>query len=122
MKPKWTAPFASTVSSLLAIVCPLCIPAFGAFLASVGLGFALNVQFLRSLLVALLLVAIVSLALSTKGHGRRWVLGVGILGAALIYAWRYVWFSQILMGTGAAILIGISIINLRLKARCKQCP
>lgn len=122
MKTKWTAPFASLFSSLLAIVCPLCIPALGAFLASMGLGFALNVKFLQSLLVVLLLVAVGSLSWSAKGHRQWWIVVVGIFGAVVIYAGRYVWFSQILMGIGAVILIGISIVNLRLKASCKRCP
>ena len=121
MKTKWTASFASLFSSLLAIVCPLCIPALGAFLASVGLGFALNVQFLQSLLVVLLLLAVGSLFWSANGHKQWWIVALGILGAALIYAGRYVWFSQMLMGIGAVILIGISIVNIRLKASCKRC-
>ena len=122
IKTKWTAPFASLFSSVVAIVCPLCIPAAGAFLASVGLGFALNVRFLQSLLVVLLLLAVGSLAWSTKGHRQRWVLIAGILGAVLIYVGRYIWLNQILMGSGAILLIGISLINLRLKMSCKRCP
>jgi len=121
MKFKWTAPFASLFSSFLAIICPLCIPAFGAFLASVGLGFALNVQFLQSTLIVLLVLAVGSLAWSAMGHKKWWVLIVGIFGTVLIYMGRYIWFSQTLVGIGAVLLIGISVINLRLKVRCKQC-
>ena len=122
MKAKWTAPLASLFSSVVAIVCPLCISAAGAFLASVGLGFALNVRFLQSLLVLLLFLAVGSLAWSASRHKHWWVLAVGFFGAALIYAGRYVWFSPILMASGAVLLIGISVINLRLKAGCNQCP
>ena len=121
MKSKWTASIASFFSSLLAIVCPLCIPALGAFLASVGLGFAINVWFLQSLLILLLFLAIGSLIWSAKGHKQWWIVCLGMLGAALIYVGRYIWFSQILMVAGALILIGISLINIWLKARCNQC-
>jgi hypothetical protein len=122
MKTKWTAPFASLFSSAVAVICPLCIPALGAFLASVGLGFALNVRFLQSLLVVLLLLAVGSLAWAVKGHRQWWILIAGILGAVLIYVGRYIWFSQILMGSGAILLIGMSLVNLRLKVNCKRCP
>ncbi|PIQ86114.1 MAG: hypothetical protein COV74_06020 [Candidatus Omnitrophica bacterium CG11_big_fil_rev_8_21_14_0_20_45_26] len=122
MKAKWTVPFASLLSSILAVMCPLCIPALGAFLASVGLGFALNVQFLQSLLIVLLILAVGSLAWSVYRHKQWRVLIAGCLGAVLIYIGRYVWFSQILMGSGAFLLIGVSVVNLRLKANCKQCP
>jgi len=46
-KPKWVGQIASVLSALVAIICPLCIPALGAFLASVGLGFAVSVTFLQ---------------------------------------------------------------------------
>jgi len=121
MKTKWTAPLVSIFSSIVSIVCPLCIPSVGAFLASVGLGFALNVRFLQSLLILLLISAVGSLAWSSSRHKCWWVLVAGFLGAALIYAGRYVWFSQILMGSGAFLLVGVSVINLRLKAGCQQC-
>lgn len=122
MKTKWTAPFASVFSSVLAIICPLCIPALGAFLASVGLGFALNVKFLQSVLVLLLLLAVISLGWSATKHKKWWILIAGILGAASIYVGRYIWLNQILMMSGAVVLIGTSVINLRLKANCKRCP
>ncbi len=121
MNTKWTAQLASLFSSVLAIICPLCIPALGAFLASIGLGFALHVQFLHSLLVVLLFLAVGSLAWSVKIHGKGWILIAGILGAVLIYAGRYMWFNPILMGIGAVLLIGVSLINLRLKGNCKRC-
>lgn len=115
------AQIASAFSALVAIVCPLCIPALGAFLASVGLGFALSVSFLKSLLIILLLIAIGSIAWSASFHKRWWVVFVGIIGAGLIYAGRYVWFSQILMWSGAAIMLGVSIFNFRIKAGCERC-
>lgn len=121
MKSKWAASASSIFSSIIAVICPLCIPALGAFLASVGLGFALSVRFLQSLLIVLLILAVGSLAWSVKQHGRWWMLVIGILGAVLIYAGRYIWFSQTIMISGTVLLIGTSLINLRLKASCKQC-
>jgi NADH:ubiquinone oxidoreductase subunit 6 (subunit J) len=121
MKSKWTAQIASAFAGLVAIVCPLCIPALGAFLASAGLGFAVNVSFLKPLLVIFLVLAVGSLAWSAKMHRRWWVVFVGIIGAALMYVGRYVWFNQILMWGGAMTLIGVSIVNLRIKMTCRRC-
>ncbi len=117
-KPKWAAQIASVFSALVAIVCPLCIPALGAFLASVGLGFAVSVTFLQPFLIVLLLVSFSSLIWSVRLHKQWWVLVVGAMGAFGIYAGRYIWFSQPLMYVGAFLLIGISLINFKLKLSC----
>src|SRR3989338_5034899 len=93
-KPKWTAQIASVLSALVAIVCPLCIPALGAFLASIGLGFAVSVTFLQPFLIILLLLSLGSLAWSARLHKQWWVLLIGVIGAFGIYAGRYIWFSQ----------------------------
>lgn len=118
---KRLAPVTSFLSSLLAIVCPLCIPAFGALLASIGLGFALNFQFLRGLVVALLFISICSLAWSARLHKQWFIFFSGTLGAVLVYTGRYVWFNLALMLVGAFILIGTSLWNVRAKFACEEC-
>jgi len=118
-KPKWVAQIASVFSALVAIICPLCIPALGAFLASVGLGFAVKVTFLQPFLIVLLVVSLVSIAWSGRLHKQWWVLLVGATGAFGIYAGRYIWFSQLLMYAGAFLLIGISLVNFKLKISCE---
>ena len=117
-KPKWVAQITSVLSALVAIVCPLCIPALGAFLASVGLGFAVSVTFLQPFLIVLLLISLASLAWAVRLHKQWWILAVGVIGAFGIYAGRYIWFSQLLMYAGAFLLIGISLVNFRLKISC----
>ena len=76
-----------------------------------------------SLGVVLLLISLGSLVWSVRLHKRWWVLVVGATGAFGIYAGRYIWFRPLLMYTGAFLLIGISIVNFKLKisCRCKQC-
>ena len=118
---RWLSAPASLLSSAVAILCPVCIPAIGAFLASLGLGFAVSTAFLQPALIVLLLVNLAALARSAVLHRHWWVLAAGLAGGASIYAGRYLWFSSPLMWTGAVILIGTALINFRLKRRCSQC-
>ncbi|MBI3313292.1 MAG: MerC domain-containing protein [Candidatus Omnitrophica bacterium] len=119
--PKQIASVASVFSSILAIVCLLCIPALGAFLVSVGLGFALKLEVLKGLLVFFLMAALLSLGWSIKIH-RNWkIFFLGLVGAVLIYSGRYLWLNVLLMWAGAVMLIGASFWNLAAKSQCRQC-
>lgn len=119
--PRQIAPAASVFSSLLAIVCPLCIPALGAFLASVGLGFALKLEVLKGLLIFFLMAALLSLGWSVRAHKNGKIFILGLAGAALIYMGRHVWFSTWFMWTGALMLMGASLWNFSAKSQCRQC-
>lgn len=119
---QWLGGIASVLSSGAAtIVCPACIPVVGALLSSAGLGFALSADFMRGLLIALLAVSVGSLAWAARRHRRWWVLALGVVGAGSIYLGRHAWFSAPLMWTGAALLIGASLLNIRVKHACCQC-
>ncbi|MBI2924354.1 MAG: MerC domain-containing protein [Verrucomicrobia bacterium] len=118
---KWLGGIASILSSATAIACPLCIPALGALLSTVGLGFALNAKVLHSLLVVLLAVNVGMLAWAAKLHGRWWVLAVGTIGAAALYVGRYVWLEPPLTWAGAAMLVGTSVASLVMKHRGCRC-
>lgn len=118
---RWLSATASLLSSGVAILCPVCLPAIGALLASLGLGFAVSTAFLQPALIVLLLVNLAALARSAVLHRHWWVLAAGVTGGALVYGGRYLWFSGLLMWVGAAILIGTALINFRLKRRCAQC-
>lgn len=119
--PKQVAPVASIFSSVIAIVCPLCIPALGALLASVGLGVALNLEVLKVLLIFFLGAALLSLAGSLRFH-RNWkIFLLGLAGAIMIYAGRHIWFCVSLMWVGAAMLIGTSVWNLWAKSGYNRC-
>ena len=118
---KWLSAVASGLSAAVALFCPVCIPAIGSLLASLGLGFVVTTTVLRPALIALLAVSLGSLAWDVTRH-RRWeVIVFGVVGAALVYAGRYLWPSTILLWAGAVIMIGTSVNNLRLKRHCPQC-
>lgn len=117
----WVGALTAFLSSAAALLCPLCLPALGAFLASLGLGFAVSTAFLQPALIVLLLANLAALAVSAARHRHWWVLAAGLAGGALIYGGRYLWFSTPLMWAGAAILIGTALVNFRLKRNCSQC-
>lgn len=119
--PKQIAPAASVFSSIVAIVCPLCVPALGAFLASLGLGFALKLEVLKGLLIFFLAAALLSLGWSFKIHRSGKIFFLGFVGAVLIYAGRHLWFNNLFTWTGAVMLIGASLWNLVAKSQCHQC-
>ena len=124
-KSRWLAALASFSSPLVATIalkCPFCIPALGALLTALGVGFFGGVALLRWTLIALLLLSVSCLAFSAPPHRRWMILLLALPSAALVYASRYFWRSDLLLWIGAAGLIAISLLNLRLKRRCPHCP
>lgn len=115
-------------SALTVGLCPVCIPAIGAFLASIGLGFLVQESVLRPVLFIFLAAAISGLLWSyLKEHRNVWPLVGGILMGLTLYAGRYVYFgaviNQILMYGGITGIIAVSIWNLKLRksASCPAC-
>jgi len=115
-------------SALTVGLCPVCIPAIGAFLASIGLGFIVQESVLRPVLFIFLAAAISGLLWSyLKEHGNVWPLIGGILMGITLYVARYVYFgaviNQVLMYGGITGIIAVSIWNLKLRksASCPAC-
>ncbi|ODU25254.1 MAG: hypothetical protein ABS95_00580 [Verrucomicrobia bacterium SCN 57-15] len=117
---KWLGGLSSVLASVLAFKCPACIPALAAFLSAVGLSVG-NAVFVKWLTIAFLAIGVISLAWSARLHRRWWIFAAGILGAAMIYGGRYLWFSPALLWAGTAVLIGSAAANLLMKRRCPHC-
>jgi len=115
-------------SALTVGLCPVCIPAIGAFLASIGLGFLVQESVLRPVLFIFLAAAIGGLLWSyLKEHRNVWPLIGGILMGITLYVGRYVYLgsviNQVLLYGGIAGIIAVSIWNLKLRksASCPAC-
>jgi mercuric ion transport protein len=103
--------------SLFAALCCLGFPALVAILSAVGLGFLINDDILRPLMIVFLLVAILGLALGMRHHGSPWALIVGILSAVALYVFIYVSFDEVIAGLGIAGLVIASLLNVFLRQR-----
>ncbi|MBC76157.1 MAG: hypothetical protein CME64_09090 [Halobacteriovoraceae bacterium] len=117
--------FASAGSGAMALFCPMCFPAVGAFLASAGLGFAVQGHVLRLVLVFTLVLANLGFLWSyLKKHHNIWPFIFGSMASFAMYIGRYVYLSpqenKILLYSGIPALIGVSLWNLYLSNRVKR--
>src|SRR5260370_22520694 len=103
--------------SLFAALCCLGFPALVAILSAIGLGFLINDDILRPLMIVFLPVAILGLALGMRRHGSPWALIVGILSAVALYVFIYVSFNEGIAGLGIAGLVIASLLNVFLRQR-----
>lgn len=116
------ATIGSFSSSALVGFCPICIPAIGAFLSSIGLGFLVQEKALMTILIVFLLLSIFGLSWSyLKEHRNPGPLVLGVIMAVVMFTGRYVFFNTLLMYESIAGLIGAAIWNLRLRKK-ENCP
>ena len=111
-------------SFLLVQFCPICIPAIGAFLASIGLGFLLTTKILHGLLIFMLILAVGGIAFSVfKEHKKIGPLLLALPGAVFIYLARWVLLNNMWLYLGVVLLMSASIWNLwlRKKMSCQAC-
>jgi len=109
-------------SAITVGLCPLCIPAIGAFLSSVGLGFLVQEAVLKPLLITLLLLAWSGFYWSyRKEHGNIYPFLSGLFFGVSLYLGRYVYIgltiNQFLMYGGIAGLVLVSIWNLIIRKK-----
>ena len=105
----------------LGLVCPVCIPAVGAFLASIGLTVLVSASVLKPLLVFFLAVAAIGFVAGYRKHRNPWPFLGAIAGAAALYTGRWVLFSTPLIYAGAGAFLVSSVANTILRRRTKSC-
>lgn len=116
----------SVFSAATVGLCPVCIPALGAFLSAIGMGFLVKEAVLKPLLLAFLGISLFGFFWSyLKEHGRLGPFFVGLIFAVGLYVSRYVYLgsttNSILMYGSIAGIIGASIWNIRLKKKSECC-
>lgn len=105
-----TAP-AVIVGILPNVTCPACWPIYAALLGSVGMGFLMERAYLLPLIVAFLILAVGSLAISAPkrhGYGPFWM-AVG--GSALLLSGKFLFAQNAAVYGGIGLLIAASLWN-----------
>lgn len=96
----------SVAGGLFGVLCPACIPALGAFLATIGLGFLANFVVSRAITLVLLGLALIALHVSSLVHRRSSAFILAVVAAMGMIAGRNFVLNQWLVyGSGAALLI-----------------
>jgi mercuric ion transport protein len=103
--------------SLFAALRCLGFPALVSIVSAIGLGFLINDDILRPMMIGFLLVAILGLALGMRHHGSPWALIVGILSAVTLYVFIYFSFNEVIAGLAIAGLVIASLLNVFLRQR-----
>ena len=120
------ATIGSSGSALTVGLCPICIPAIGAFLSTIGLGFLINETVLKPILLIFLGIALFGYFWSyLKEHKNILPLIIGVIMAVALYIGRYVYINGtlnlILMYGGLTGIMVVSIWNWRLRKNSKSC-
>ena len=104
------------VASLLpSFACPACLAAYFGVASALGLGFLFTEEVLVPLIVVFLVVGVLSVARTSRSHGRYGPLVATVVGAAAISVGRLVFDVPVAVYLGAAFMIGAAFWNLWLK-------
>jgi O-antigen/teichoic acid export membrane protein len=109
------------LAALIGIACPVCIPAVGAFLASIGLGFLVSFKIIIPLLLALLIITWWGMWYSyKKNHHHIEPLIISVIAGLLIPGGRYVIMNLPLTYIAIGAFITAAIWNFTLLRKCKN--
>lgn len=102
------------------LTCPACWSGYAALLSALGLGFIPTAPYLLPLTVGFLIVALVALAFRAE---TRTPLALGVVASVIVLVGKFVFESNSVSYTGAALLVAASLTITRAKrdARCSAC-
>lgn len=99
-------------ASLLPLgTCPACWPAYAGLLGTLGLGFLLEKTSLLPVTMVSLGLALVSLVYHAKARRGYWPLVLGVVAVSLVLAGKFLFFINLLVYLGLALLVGASVWN-----------
>jgi hypothetical protein len=102
--------------------CPVCLAAFAGTMSSLGLGFVATKAVLTPLTALLLGVAVVALGYGARRRRRYEPLILGVIGAAVLVASKFLPDQPWLSYAGLAALVGASLWNVRIGAPGSSLP
>lgn len=104
---------AAILPLLPSFTCPVCIAAYAGVLSSLGLGFALDDNVQRPLIVVFLGIAVASVGWSGRRRHRKAapVIAAGV-GSLAVVAGRLLWSMPVAVYAGVALIVIGSVWNL----------
>jgi hypothetical protein len=102
---------AAIVGFLPSATCPACWPVYAGLLSALGLGFLMDSRYLLPTLTILLAVALASLAFSGRTRGSYGPFGLGLSGALVLLAGKFLLTIDAVVYLGIGLLIAASIWN-----------
>lgn len=95
----------ATAGGLFGVLCPACVPAIAAFLATIGLGFLANFVVSRVIVLVLLGLALIALHASALVHRRSSAFILAVVATMGMIAGRnFVLHQWLIYGSGAGLL------------------
>ena len=95
------------------LTCPICWPAYTAFLGSLGVGFVDYTPFLLPMTAGFLAISLGSLALLARRRHRVEPFLLGLIAAAAVLAGKFALGSDVAMYAGIALLIATPLLPWR---------
>lgn len=125
LKRDFTSLFGTSLSALLVLKCPACIPGAIAFLSTLGMTFLITTTALKSILVTMLSLTLLGFCFSYfKSHRKIYPLVLGLVFSVALYIGRFHYFgaliNQSITYVAIAGLVVTSILDLKLKSLKKS--
>jgi mercuric ion transport protein len=118
---RFLASLPSLAATVLPVgICPVCWPIYASILGSVGLGFLLGSRSLLPFTVALLAVALLSLALRAKVRRGYGPFSLGIASVSFVLVFKFAYVLNFLVYAGAIGLLIASLWNAWPKSRSNK--
>jgi O-antigen/teichoic acid export membrane protein len=118
---KNTGTLGSFLAAFLGLACPICWPAAGAFLGSIGLGFLVSLKIILPVLILLLVLSWWGMYYSYKNnHHHIEPLVVSVIAGLLIPGGRYIIMSVSVTHIAIGAFITAAIWNYSLLRKCKR--
>ncbi|MBI4448833.1 MerC family mercury resistance protein [Candidatus Woesearchaeota archaeon] len=117
------APWSASLTGVVSVGCPACVPVIGAFLSSIGLGVFTNMWLLRPLATVLFIIGLWGFYANWQRH-RKLLLFVGATVSLLtVFSARYVFESTVVMWIAFAMLVVMAVLDYRAakSAHCTTC-
>ena len=105
-------------------LCPICWPALGGVLSSLGIGFVMDGRWVLPATIPLLMLAVGALAFRAPARRGYAPFGLGVVAAMIVAVSKFIIQNNTAMYVGLALLVAASVWNAwptRARTECPRC-